>query len=60
MRLFLLALFGMLLLFGCISTGGETQLPEYNGSTVILEPTCMEHCTAQPHVACVGEWNISG
>jgi len=46
MRYEVLILLGVLFLVGC------TQQVE--------ELTCEEYCVDQPHIQCVGEWNISG
>ncbi len=73
MRFFAI-LFGILLLFGCISTtpsedtgptGPTTpqeppavnETPDTNDSASM---TCEEYCPTQPHIQCVGSWDISG
>jgi len=67
---FIAILFGILLLFGCTTTAPvENQTPVQ--PPVVPEPvppavndsdsmTCEEYCPTQPHIECVGKWNISG
>lgn len=70
MRLIFIAI-GMMLLFGCTSEGttGANQTaptqpnitqPDANDSDGQAGMTCDEYCRAQPHIQCVGSWNISG
>jgi len=68
MRLFIIAAFGLLALMGCLATTPYSpqpaspqpaQQPPAN-ITGNATPTCGEHCLSQPHIECVGEWNISG
>lgn len=72
MRFFAI-LFGILLIFGCISTAPvddagpssppASQEPPVNDTQDMDDSdsmTCEEYCPTQPHIQCVGEWNISG
>jgi len=72
MRLFIIAAFGLLALMGCLATtpyssqpaspqqpAPQSQQPPAN-ITENQTPTCGEYCLSQPHIECVGEWNISG
>lgn len=72
MRFFAI-LFGIMLLFGCTttapaedttpSTPAQPEPPAVNDTETANDTasmTCDEYCKGQPHVQCVGEWNISG
>ena len=52
---------GMLLVAGCVSSEPE-PVPEVPSEPGPEEPTmtCEEYCPTQPHIECVGTWNISG
>jgi len=62
-----LVVFGFFL-FGCASQqsqGNETQTGTNKTNTTSnttspTDMTCEEYCSTQPHIMCVGEWNISG
>ena len=71
MRRFLVLVLGMLLLFGCLAAPQEqtnnpqpsvpnTTPPAGNTNQSNPPPSCSEYCMSQPHVQCVGAWNISG
>ena len=67
MRFFIPIILGLFLLMGCLGTGPAPQpppsLPPAQPPANITEnktPTCGEYCVSQPHIECVGEWNISG
>ncbi|MBN1169405.1 hypothetical protein JXA56_00090 [Candidatus Micrarchaeota archaeon] len=53
---FLILFASLIILAGCTTT--ETPEPQ----PVPQEPamTCEEYCPTQPHIQCVGQWNISG
>jgi len=53
---FLILFASLILLAGCTTT--ETPTPQPPPAP--LAPTCEEYCPTQPHVECVGQWNISG
>lgn len=43
------------------TTPGEDTTPPANDSgQTEPPPSCQEYCMSQPHIQCVGEWNISG
>lgn len=59
MRLYILIL-GCLLFFGCMTIEDK---PPQNITTPPIggpEMTCEEFCPTQPHIQCVGSWDISG
>ncbi len=64
MRLFLI-LAGIILLAGCAAPVEEQPEEPPSAEPPTEEPpaetmTCEEYCPTQPHVECVGTWNISG
>ena len=60
MRLILIV-FGLLLFFGCTTTVDSQPNESQNVSQPEVEQlTCEEYCPTQPHIQCVGQWNISG
>lgn len=72
MRFFAI-IFGILLLFGCTTSAPQENTtpsaptqpeppavndsPDSNGT---VSMSCDEYCKSQPHIECVGQWNISG
>lgn len=73
MKLLFAIIFGFILLFGCTTTKvpdePTTPVVEPPEEPVVpTEPveeptestTCEEYCLEQPHIECVGAWNISG
>jgi hypothetical protein len=71
MRFFAI-LFGILLLFGCTTTAPSEDTGPAQPSVPAEPPavndtandtvsmTCGEYCPTQPHIQCVGSWDISG
>ncbi len=71
MRFFAI-IFGILLLFGCTSAPADDTTPtvpnqpsepDVNDTPAVNDTpsmTCDEYCKSQPHIECVGNWNISG
>ena len=58
-------IFVFLLLAACISTPPqppEQPAPQEPEPPPVQqpEPTCLGYCPTQPHIQCVGQWNISG
>jgi len=51
-----------LIFFGCIgsSQAKPNQTNQTNQSNQTIVVTCEEYCPTQPHIQCVGTWNISG
>jgi hypothetical protein len=71
MKAIILIITGMMLVFGC--TGGPAEQPEPPAQPPPEQPpvtpppeeendtmTCQEWCPTQPHIQCVGSWDISG
>jgi len=57
----ILIVFGIFLLIaGCATTNPPPVSPPPSTTPPVSNMTCEEYCPTQPHMQCVGQWNISG